>query len=261
MDTEKGKGQLTRREETSKPSKHQARRVLPRLIQVLRGHPVQNVLALVFLTLLILSVVYYFIAPGLGTSAGLAVGSWQGVTEGLSKGAVNGKEEGLSAKDIEIAVTNKMTATKRLQVLLVDLLLTDLYEQGNDYAAIFGVQGEGVFTVDLAQSHADYSAAQNRITLTIPEPEFTPYLDDSSLEVIAEYTRPFFNGSTRDGYQGYLNSQKITVERVKSELSDYDVLAKQARESAIEQVTGLARSVCGSNASIYVQFSGDGVEE
>ena len=261
MDAENGKDRLARRKETVGSSKRQKRRATQSLIHLLRGHPVQNILALVLLTLFVLSMVYYFIAPGLGTSAGLAVGSWQGVTEGLSKGAADGKEEGLSAKDIEVAVTNKMTASKRLQVLLVDLLLTDLYEQGNDYAAIFGIRGEGVFTVDLAQSHAGYSEEQNRIALTILEPEFTPYLDDSSLEVIAEYERPLFNGSTKDGYQGYLNSRTITVERVKAELSDYDALVEQARKSAIEQVTALAKSVCGSDASVDVQFAREETEE
>lgn len=261
MEAKKGKDQLTPQEEMSRHPKRRARLTPQKLMQLLRGHPVQNILALVLLALFVLSMVYYFIAPGLGISAGLAVGSWQGVTEGLSKGAADGKEEGLSAKDIEVAVTNKMTASKRLQVLLVDLLLTDLYKQGNDYAAIFGIRGEGIFTVDLVQSRAVYSAEQNRIALTIPEPEFTPYLDDSSLEVIAEYERPLFNGSTKDGYQGYLNSRTITVERVKAELSDYDALVEQAKDSAIEQVTALAKSVCGSDASIDVQFAREETEE
>lgn len=258
MDAEKGKDQLAQRDNqqkpVAKPRKRQKNLAEQKLLRLLLGHPVRNMLVAILLTLLILSAVYYFTAPGLGTSAGLAVGSWKGVTEGLSEGAADGKEEGLSAKDIEVAVTNKMTASKRLQLLLVDLLLTDLYQQGNDYAAIFGIRGEGVFTVDLTQPHAVYSADQSRITIMIPEPEFTPYLDDSSLEVIAEYTRPLFNGSTRNGYQGYLNTRNITVERVKSELSGYDALVEQAKASAIEQVTRLAKSVCGSKASVNVQF-------
>lgn len=233
------------------------RKNIKKLLSILHKNPVYALLP-VSLLILSISVFYYFIAPALGTAAGNALGSWKGVTTGLAIGANDGKMSGLSAEDTEVIITNKMTASKQLQVLLIDLRLTDLYQQGQDYAALFGIRGEGVFTVDLTQSHTTYSADQNQISIILPEPEFQSYLDDSSLETIAEYTRPLFNGSTENGYRGYLNSREEIDQHIQSELSGYDALVEQARASAIEQVEHLARSVCGSNVSVVVSFKETG---
>lgn len=190
------------------------------------------------------------------------MGSWRGVTQGYAAGLEDGTEAGLSAQDIEANIVNKMTVSGNLQVLLVDLRLTDLYQHGNDYAALFGIKGEGVFSVDLTQSQVTYSEAQNEITITIPKPVFTPYLDDSSLETFAEYTRPLFNGSTQNGYRGYLNSRAQIEQRIQSELAGYDKMVQQAEDSALRQVELLAKSVSGSGASVTVQFvEGEGQDD
>lgn len=203
---------------------------------------------------LILSMCFWIvIAPVIGTSAGLAIGSWKGATS-IPEGIQSGTEAGLSAKDTTARIENEMTVSGNLQVLLVDLQLTDLYQQGNDYAALLSIRGEGVFSVDLTQSRVVYSEAQNQITITIPSPTFKHDLYDSSLETIAEYKRSVFNGSTANGYHGYLNSRAQIDSQIQDKLPGYSEMVKQANTSALTQVELLAKSVCGSTASVTVQF-------
>jgi len=192
-----------------------------------------------------------FAAPAIGTAAGSAIGSWRGVSAGLAEGAKAGKEAGLSAEDTEARIGNKMTETGNLQVMLVDLNLTDLYQQGKYYAVLWRMQGEGVFSVDLTQSRVSCNQAENKITITIPEPVFTSYLDDSTVESLAEHKDPLWNGSTVDGYRGYLNSRSQVERKVQEEMLS---MVDQAKLSALSQVELLARSVCGCSASVQVGF-------
>lgn len=151
---------------------------------------------------------YLFIASPIGKSAGMATGSFKGVTSGIQKGADAGEKSGLSAKDMEAKIVDKITSSGNLEVLLVDICLTDLYTQGNDYATLFTLKGEGVFTVNLLQSQTTYDPIKDQVTIKLPQPEFTPYLDDSAIEKLTEYKRPLFNGSTEKGYKGYLNTRE-----------------------------------------------------
>lgn len=206
------------------------------------------------------SIAFVRYVPARGKEVGTALGSWSGVMQGIASGAEAGakagKEEGLSAKDTTVKIGSKMTETGKLQVMLVDLKLTDLYQQGPqkspDYAALWTMKGEGVFTVDLTQAKAAYHEAENQITIEIPEPEFKAYLDDSAVEMLAEYQRAIFNGSTVNGYQGYLNSRTQIDRKVQEEEL---AMLDQAKESALRQVELLARSVCGSTASIQISFA------
>lgn len=198
-----------------------------------------------------------FAAPAIGMAAGTATGSFRGVTQGLAAGAEAGKEAGLSAEDTTVKIGNKMTETGNLQVMLVDLRLTDVYlhpenkSNNPDYAALLDIKGEGVFSVDLTQSKVVYNKTEKQITITIPEPVFTPYLDDNTVEILAEYKPRFLDGSTINGYQGYLNSRTQIDKRLQEEMLS---MLEPAKESALKQVELLARSVCGSTASIHVSF-------
>lgn len=196
---------------------------------------------------------YLFIAPSIGKSAGMATGSFKGVTSGIQEGVNAGEEAGLSAKDMEAKIADKITASGNLEVLLVDICLTDLYTQGNDYAALFALKGEGVFTVNLLQSQTTYNPIKNQVTIKLPQPEFTPYLDDSTVETIAEYNPKFFNGSTEKGHKGYLNTREQLDLKIQEEFEN-DAMMDQARSLAEKQVAQLAKSVCGSTASIDIDF-------
>ena len=152
---------------------------------------------------------FMWIAPAISSPAGIAIGSWDGVTQGLSDGYEAGAATGLSAEDTTVTISSKMAQTGKLQVLLVDLKLSDLFTEGTNpidggpkYAALFVLRGEGVFTVDLAQSEVSAQPGSDRIIIKIPSPEFTHYLDDSSIETLATYPKKWklFDGSTAKGY-------------------------------------------------------------
>lgn len=218
--------------------------------------------ALSSLLLLVSLVFCLFVAPAIGMAAGTATGSFRGVTQGIAAGAEAGKEAGLSAEDTTVKIGNKMEETKRLEVMLVDLKLTDLYQQGPEnnpqYAALFTIKGRGVFSVDLTQSDATYSETESQITITIPKPAPEVYLDNSTFEIVrdnnghnAEYKRPLFDGSTANGYQGYLKSDDQVKRKAQEEML---TMIEPAKIAAKEQVELLAKSICGSTVSIKVNF-------
>lgn len=215
----------------------------------------KNPLPCICIVLLIASLTFCLVfAPMTGRIAGTAIGSWQGVSQGISEGNKAGTAAGFSAEDTTVKIGTKVEQAGNLQVLLVDLRLTDLYQHGNAYAALWCMKGEGVFSVDLAQSKVSYDGDNNSIIVTIPEPTFTHYFDDSTVDILAEYKPPLFNGSTANGYQGYLNSKDIAAQKIQEELIDYDAMMKRARATALTQVKQLAESVCGSDSSITVCF-------
>lgn len=200
------------------------------------------------------------IAPIFSSPVGMAIGSWEGVTEGLSDGYEDGEAAGLSAEDTTVRISNKMEDTGSLEVLLVDLKLSDIFTEGNPnnptYAALFVLPGEGVFTVDLAQSKVTSQPESNGILIKIPSPEFSHYLDDSGIETLAAYPKGWrlFDGSTKKGYIGWLNSREQIDQRVQSELLGYDALMEHAKASARVQVERLAQAICGSEKAVEVRF-------
>ncbi len=224
--------------------------------------------AALFLLPVAAAVFAFLIAPAIGSSVGMAVGSYEGVTKGLIDGYNDGKTDGLSAEDTTAVFVNKLKETQKLQVLLMDLQLADLYvhpenEKNNPkYAALFSVQSRGVFTVDLAESTAVEYPESAKIVIQIPQPEFEPYIDDSSIEIVegAEYKGPWYkgNGSTADGYTGWLNSREQLDKKVKEEMLRDDGPMEQARASALRQVRQLAESLCKDGTTVEVCFFEEG---
>ena len=220
--------------------------------------------AALFLLPVAAAVFAFLIAPAIGSSVGMAVGSYEGVTEGLN----DGKIDGLSAEDTTAIFVNKLKETQKLQVLLINLQLTDLYIQPEnkknnpDYAALFAFNGEGVFTVDLAKSEAKKDPESGKIFIHIPQPDFDVYIDDSSIEKVdgAEYKAPWYkgNGSTADGYTGWLNSREQLDKKVKDEMLRDDGPMEQARASALRQVMQLAESLCKDGTTVEICFFEEG---
>ena len=220
--------------------------------------------AALFLLPVAAAVFAFLIAPAIGSSVGMAVGSYEGVTEGLN----DGKIDGLSAEDTTAIFVNKLKETQKLQVLLMNLQLTDLYIQPEnkknnpDYAALFAFNGEGVFTVDLAKSEAKKDPESGKIFIHIPQPDFDVYIDDSSIEKVdgAEYKAPWYkgNGSTADGYTGWLNSREQLDKKVKDEMLRDNGPMEQARASALRQVMQLAESLCKDGTTVEICFFEEG---
>lgn len=238
----------------SKRKKAKRHSLPPIFLEIFHKNPFMTFGALVVLVSLAFCLI---IAPMLGKSVGVALGSFRGVTQGITDGTEAGRDKGLSAEDTVVTIGTKMAETGKLQVMLADLRLSDIYKQGPEkdpqYAALLEMRGEGIFTVDLTQAKAVYDASEDRINITIPEPEFTPYLDDSILETLAEYRPRFDNGSTIHGYSGYLNSRVQLEKRAQEAML---TMMEPAKASALTQVEFLARSINGSSASIQVGFAG-----
>lgn len=192
------------------------------------------------------------LAPSIGKVMGRAIGSKRGIENGIENGYNDGKTEGISAKDTSVRIKDRIIETGKLQIMMVDLNLTDLYQQGKDYAALFALHGEGVFSVDLTCADVTYDEGSDMVSIVVPYPEFTPYLDDSKVETIAEYTRPLFDGKTEVGYQSYLNSREEIDKRLSEELTND--LRERAEASGIKQIEMLARSVCGKTSFVKVDY-------
>ena len=118
------------------------------------GFGILTIMAFAAVFLALLAFVRQSILLSLIEKVSSAAGTVQGAAQGLSAGGEAGKEEGLSAKDTAVRVANQMETTGRLQVLLADMKLSDIYEQGDSYGALYSLKGEGVFTVDLSQATA-----------------------------------------------------------------------------------------------------------
>lgn len=213
---------------------------------------------IILVLLLVAAVIFLLLAPGLAREAGVGVGSFKGVTIGLGAGAKDGKEEGLSAKDITMCIGTKMESTAKLEVLLVSLKMSDVYEQGDYYAALFSTECEAVFTVDLGRSTAKLNE-EGQIEICIPEPVVEIYIDDASVKILDEYKKDsLFDGSSEDGYTGYLHSREKLKEKAEEKLEQNTGLLDQARTVAKKQAEALAKSVSGSNMPIIVKFIDEG---
>lgn len=212
---------------------------------------------IILMVILALAVCFLLLAPGLARGAARLMGSFEGITVGLGEGARDGKEEGLDAKDITMRIGTEMENTAKLEVLLVSLKLSDIYTQGDYYAALYSMGCEVVFTVDLGRSKAELNE-EGQIEIDIPEPEFTIYIDDETAEVLDEHKKNLTDGKSKDGYNGYLNSREKMEEKAEEELLQNAELLEQARAVAKKQTEALAKSVSGSNLPIIVRFKGEG---
>ncbi len=187
----------------------------------------------------------------MGSLAGKAVGSVEGMTKGRIKGNEEGKKAGLSAEDTVAEVANKMRQIENLQVLVASVKLRDFHSIGDNvaYAALYLAKGDYVFTIDL--SEAVIRIGDNELIIELPNPEGTLYIDESSVNKIAEYQRKWFNGSAEDGYNAYLNTRKKLQEASEETLDNYEELFAAAKDAGEKQVTRLAQTVgTFSNVSV-----------
>lgn len=226
---------------------HRSPRFLPFIVSSAFKHPFK---ALCVLSL-IASLVFCLIAPAFSAAAGITMGSWNGVTQGISKGYEAGVEKGLSAEDTTVKIGTKMAETGNLQVMLVDLKLADIY-QSNTYAILWGIEGNGIFSVDLTQATVHYDEKIGQVEIVLPEPVPTVSFDDCTAETIAEYKSSLFNGSTSAGYISYLNSRSQIEQKAQEQMLG---LREAAKGSASNQVKKLAESICGKGISVQISFA------
>ncbi len=195
-----------------------------------------------------------------GEAVGLAVGSYKGVTEGIAAGNAAGTEQGLSAEDTAAVVGNTLAETAKLEVLVAGVKLTNMHSLGKDYQALYVVKGDAVFSVDLTKAKVSQSA-DGTLNVLIPEPEVELFVDEEGTEKLAEYQKYPFSGDAESGYTAYLNTMKNTAGEVRDSLENYDVLMKEAKDSAIDQITYITECACGKGRSVHVEFLDGGEED
>ena len=195
------------------------------------------------------------LGTGTGSLVGKAIGSLEGMSKGRDEGKEAGRTAGLSAEDTEAAIANELHQINNLEVLVASVKLSNFHTIGEnkDYAALYLVNGNVVFTVDL--SKAEIVFEKDGLHITLPKPKGTLYLDESSVKKVAEYQKKFFNGNAEDGFDAYLNTMKTMQEATEETLDNYDVLVSSAREAAEKQVTLLAQSVSTVSKQIHIGFN------
>lgn len=193
-----------------------------------------------------------------GFAAGRMAGSLEGLTAGRKAGTEDGKTVGLSAEDTAAAISNQMQQVENLEVLVASVKLNDFHTVGKEeaptYAALYLANGTVVFTVDLSQ--AQIQAQNNMLYIVLPQPVGNLYIDESSVEKVADYQKKFFNGSAEDGFDAYLNTMIKIQQATEETLNNYDVLASSAKQAAEHQVTLLAQSVSKTPYSVSIEFAG-----
>ena len=193
-----------------------------------------------------------------GSAVGKAIGSFQGMTKGRKEGNEAGKAAGLKAEDTEAVVSNQLQQIENLEVLVASVKLSNFHEIGKEdshryYAALYLVNGNVVFTVDMSQ--AEISAQSDDLHIKLPKPKGTLYLDDSSVEKVAEYQTKIFNGSAEDGFDAYLNTMTKVQETSEETLANYEALVSAAEQAATNQVTLLAKAASNNYDQVIITFA------
>ncbi len=185
-------------------------------------------------------------AQGAGSAAGFFAGSVEGVPYYLER-YDQGKEKGLSAEDSHVTgLTRAQLGDGKLQVLAATVSLAVDNEVGKTYAALALLRGNIVFSVDLSRAEIGDGV------LTLPDVEMSFVIDHRQTEIIAEYQRSFFNGSTEDGYDEFLNSVRKIESEVEKYVENYDELRDEARQAAVEMVKTIADSVSGKKYDVIM---------
>ena len=189
-----------------------------------------------------------------GSLVGKAIGSLEGITTGRSEGNAAGKAAGLSAQDTEADIGNEIRKMENLEVLVASVKINDYHSIGEsiDYAALYLLKGDVVFSVDLSQ--AEVEVRENGLFITLPMPKGELYIDQSQVEKVAEYQKYFFSGSAEDGFDAYLNSMQKVYEASAETLDNYDMLIAAAKDSAEKQVRQLALSVALNMHQANIEF-------
>lgn len=118
------------------------------------------------------------IAGDVGEAGAILFEGASGLVEGTRNGPKQGHADGLSAQDTEAAIQNALRHTANLRVLAASARITDFHSIGNDveYAAIYMLQGDVIFSVDL--SKAEISLLDQKMTITLPRPQSELHFDE-----------------------------------------------------------------------------------
>ena len=189
-----------------------------------------------------------------GEIVGTAIGSAKGITEGAQKGREDGAQEGLKAEDTIAEIKGAMEDMGKLEVLVAGVTLKNINRIGTAYTGLFLINGDAVFTVDMAAAEINRSQDGAELSIKVPRPELNVYLDMDSTQKLAEVQKFSLTVDAQDGLTAYLNSMTQTVKKVKDTMANYDSLCLEAENSANAQIRQLVKRICGNDTLVQVQF-------
>ena len=170
----------------------------------------------------------------------------------MVKGYDAGKKEGLSAKDTEQQIQNTVEGMGKLEVLVANVKIPEYHSVGKKFAAMYLFRGSAVFTVDLSETKI--IVKNSDVQVLVPKPIAEVKIDNKETERIKSKSALFFNGSTEEGLEAYLNTLKA-VDKVSTEqISNFPELNEMAKQAAKLQLNDIIENICGNDKNITFSF-------
>ena len=170
----------------------------------------------------------------------------------MTKGFDAGKNDGLSAKDTEQKVKSTVEEMGKLEVLVANVKIPEYHSVGEKYAAMYLFRGSAVFTVDL--SKANISVNDSQILVLIPKPTAEIKIDNTETEKIKSRSALFFNGSSEEGLEAYLNTLKAVDQISTDSISNFSELNDLAKGAAKLQLKKIIENIAGSEKEITFSY-------
>lgn len=193
-----------------------------------------------------------------GTLAGNTIGSFNGITKGIEEGKKAGKEAGLSAVDTTVDIGGSLKETGKLEVLVASVAITNINKIGDfddpDYASLYVVRGNAYFTVDLSLATIYISEDNSSVSVEIPSPDVSIFLNERENEKLDEHQNTSFTGNSKDGYKEYVNSMAEIDQNIKENIINYKSLMEQAEAASLQRVEELVYSICGGGKTVNVRI-------
>lgn len=188
----------------------------------------------------------------IGTVVGTAIGTRDGILVEVPKGIEDGKEQGLTAEDTQINIHENVARIGNLEVLQASVSMVNEHSSGDSYKKLEIMYGTLVFTTDLTQAQVQESAGE--ILILLPELKADLKIDEEKTKTLAEYAKPFLDGSAEDGFTASINSMKQIDENAEEQIGNYDALVEQAKSAALKNVKLLVEKISVAEKNVTVQF-------
>ena len=170
----------------------------------------------------------------------------------IIKGYDAGKKDGLSAKDTEQVMKNTVEEMGKLEVLVANVKIPEYHSVAKKYEAMYLFRGSAVFTVDL--SKAKFNVDDSKVLVLIPKPTAEVKIDNKETERIKSRSALFFNGSTEEGLEAYLNTLKAVDQVSTDRISNFSELNEMAKEAAKSQLKEIIENISGNEKEITFSF-------
>ena len=192
------------------------------------------------------------VGANLGKMVGLAIGSADAMHD--LEDVINDAENKANTPKVTVTVEETFKNVGKLEVLTAEVKTYYKHEKGN-YAALYILNGDGVFTVDL--SKAQFEIDENIVNIKLPRPALDIRFKDLPKK-IAEYEGFDFLVSSDDAYKGYTAAQTELIKNIKDKMVNYHMLLESAENSAKKSMKLLVQSIKGNDVEITIDFTGEG---